>query len=252
MDLATLLGLIGGIGVLFAAIFMGPGFGIFVDVPSLFIVFGGTISATLIKFPLRSFFGAFSVGLKAFVVKLETPQAIIDKAVQLAGIVRKEGLLALENQQVANPFFAKGLRLCVDGLEPEFVRKVLETEMDQTVERHESGQKIFRAIGDSAPAMGMLGTLIGLVQMLVAMDDPSKLGPSMAVALLTTLYGAVIANLFALPMADKLAVRASEEALVRALIIESISSIQESRNPRVISELLKTYLPPKEQADAQQ
>lgn len=247
MDLATLFGLVGGFGIILWAILMGGSILIFIDIPSVLIVGGGTVAATLIKFPFGHCLGAVKVAMKAFVVKLETPQEIIDKAVQLAGIVRKEGLLALEAQEVKNPFFAKGLRLCVDGLEPEFVRKVLETELNQTIDRHETGQKIWRSIGDSAPAMGMLGTLVGLVQMLVNLSDPSALGPAMAVALLTTLYGALIANLFAIPIADKLALRASEEALIRALVVESIASIQESRNPRVIQELLKTYLSPKEQ-----
>lgn len=250
MDLATLLGLIGGVGVIAGAIVTGGDVGIFVNIPSIMIVFGGTIATTLMKFPMSNFLGAFGVAGQAFKNKMETPQEIIDRAVELSGIVRKEGLLALESQEVKNEFFAKGLRLCVDGLEPDFVRKVLETEYEQTIERHENGQKIFRAIGDAAPAMGMLGTLVGLVQMLVSLSDPAALGPAMAVALLTTLYGALIANIFALPIADKLAHRAGEEERLRSLIIESVASIQESRNPRVIQELLKTYLPPKEQEEA--
>ena len=137
----------------------------------------------------------------------------------------------------------KGIQMMVDGHEPDVVRQTLSTEMNLTLERHDIGQKIFKAIGDSAPAMGMIGTLIGLVQMLSAMDDPKTIGPSMAVALLTTLYGAMIANMFALPIADKLALRSGEERLVKSMIIDSLAGIQEGRNPRVIEELLKTYLP---------
>ncbi len=244
MDLATLLGLIGGFGIVIASILAGGSLSIFINMPSVYIVVGGTVAATLMKFSMRDFLGAFKVAAKAFIHKMDKPEDVISKAVELAGIVRKEGLLALENQDVGNAFFQKGLRLCVDGLEPEFVRKVLETELDQTLERHERGQKIFRAIGDVAPAMGMIGTLIGLVQMLTVMDDPKMIGPAMAVALLTTLYGSVIANMVALPIADKLELRASDEQLVKSLIIESIAAIQESRNPRVIEELLRTYLPP--------
>ncbi|MGM0577158.1 MAG: flagellar motor protein PomA [Myxococcota bacterium] len=247
MDLATLIGLIGGIGVLIAAVLTGGSGTLFVNVPSILIVFGGTIAATLIRFPLKQCFRAFKVALKAFRYKAEKPLDLVKQSVELAGVVRREGLLALENQEVDNDFFGKGLRLCVDGLEPEFVRKVLTEEMEQTVERHESGQSIFKAVGEASPAMGMIGTLIGLVQMLATMDDPKSIGPAMAVALLTTLYGAALANLIALPIADKLALRSEEEALNKSLIIEAVGSIQEGRNPRVMEELLMSYLPGSEQ-----
>ena len=151
------------------------------------------------------------MALNAFRAKSEPPLGLIMQVVELAGIVRREGLLALEHQPVEDPYLAKGLRLCVDGLEPEFVRKVLTEEMENTVARHEGGQQIFRAIGDAAPAMGMVGTLIGLVQMLADMNDPKAIGPAMAVALLTTFYGAIIANLISLPIADKLTIRTEEE-----------------------------------------
>ncbi len=251
MDLATLIGLFGGFGILIGAIVTGGDFMLFVNLPSALVVIGGTLAATLIRFPLKTCFGAFKVAFKAFRFKTDAPLAIIKQAVELAGVVRREGLLALENQKVENEFFAKGLRLCVDGLEPEFVRKVLSEDMDNTVVRHEGGQQIFKGIGDAAPAMGMVGTLIGLVQMLANMNDPKAIGPAMAVALLTTLYGAVIANLIALPIADKLAVRTGEEGLNKALIIESISAIQEGRNPRVMEELLMSYLPGAVQTESQ-
>ncbi len=243
MDLATLIGLIGGFGVVIGAIMVGGQGNIFLDVASALIVLGGTIAATLIRFPLKTCFGAFKVAGRAFRFRVEQPIAIIKQAVELAGIVRREGLLALENQQVANDFLAKGLRLCVDGLEPVFVRKVLTEEMEKTLDRHEDGQQIFKAIGDAAPAMGMIGTLIGLVGMLAQMDDPKAIGPAMAVALLTTLYGAILANLVALPIADKLAVRTGQEMLNKVIVIESIASIQEGRNPRVMEELLMSFLP---------
>ncbi len=243
MDLATLIGLIGGFGVILGAIITGGSMGLFLNIPSLLIVGGGTFAATLMRFPLKTCFGAAKVALKAFRFKSESPTQIIKQAVELAGVVRREGLLALENQKVDNEFFAKGLRLCVDGLEPEFVRKVLSEDMEKTIDRHEVGQNIFKAVGDAAPAMGMIGTLIGLVQMLATMDNPKAIGPAMAVALLTTLYGAVIANVFALPIADKLSVRTTEESLNKALVIESVSAIQEGRNPRVMEELLMSYLP---------
>jgi chemotaxis protein MotA len=243
VDLATLIGLIGGFGLIIGTIAMGTSAMLFLNPPSVLIVVGGTIAATLIKFPLGQFLGAFKVALKAFVFKLAPPAELIDRAVSLSTVARKGGLLALENEPVEDPFFKRGIQLSVDGHDPEFVRKMLTQDMNLTIERHEKGQSIFKAIGDSAPAMGMIGTLIGLVQMLASMDDPKSIGPAMAVALLTTLYGAIIANLFALPIADKLAVRSAEERLNKSLIIESISGIQEGQNPRVVEELLKTFLP---------
>lgn len=243
MDLATLIGLLGGFAVMIGSIILGGSPQMFIDMPSVYIVFGGTIAVTLMRFPMSTCFRSFKVALNAFRHKAEQPIAIIKQAVELAGVVRREGLLALENQKVDNTFFAKGLRLCVDGLEPEFVRKVLTEDMEKTIERHEGGQAMFKSIGDAAPAMGMMGTLIGLVAMLANMNDPKAIGPAMATALLTTLYGSAIANLMALPVADKLALRTGQETLNKSLIIESIGSIQEGRNPRVMEELLMSYLP---------
>ena len=243
MDLATLLGMLGGFGVIIGAIALGGSVLLFVNTPSFIIVVGGTVAATLIKFPLGHFLGAFKVAVKAFRSKCEDPGELIRHALDLSQVARKSGLLALENQEIQNEFLKKGIQLAVDGNPPEFVRKTLNQDIDLAIQRHETGQAIFRAIGDSAPAMGMIGTLIGLVQMLSSMDDPKSIGPAMAVALLTTLYGAVIANAFALPLADKLAHRSMEERINKSLILETVSAIQEGLNPRVIEALLKTYLP---------
>ena len=248
MDLATLLGLIGAFSVIIGAITVGGGtVEQFLNPPSLLMVTGGTVAATLIKFPISNFFGSFKVALKAFLHKAENPGQLIDEAMELANVVRTSGLLALEGKQVRNQFLQKGISLCVDGHEPEFVRRMLTKDINQTIERHETGRGIFKAIGDVAPAMGMIGTLVGLVQMLSSMDDPKQIGPAMAIALLTTLYGAIIANAFALPIADKLAFRSSEERINRSLILETISGIQEGLNPRVLETLLKTYLPGSQQ-----
>ncbi len=243
MDLATLVGLLGAFGIIISAIIVGGSAIIFVNIPSLLIVGGGTIFAVLMKFPLGHFLTAFKIATKAFFNKAENPMKLIEEGVNLANIARKEGVLGLEGQDIENEFLQRGIQLSVDGHEPEFVRTMLGKDINLTIERHERGQAIFKAIGDVAPAMGMIGTLIGLVQMLSAMDDPKAIGPAMAVALLTTLYGAIIANAFALPIADKLAHRSQEERLNKALILETISSIQEGLNPRVMEELLKTYLP---------
>lgn len=244
MDLATLIGLLGALAVIIAAVFLGGSAPSFLDIPSIFIVLGGTVTATLIKFPLAHFLGAFKVAMKAFFHKGgDDPITLISESVELASIARKKGLLALEGVEIKNEFLKRGIQQLADGREPEFIQRFLSKDIDLTIARHERSENIFRAIGDVAPAMGMIGTLVGLVQMLSNMDDPKKIGPAMAVALLTTLYGAVIANVIALPIADKLAHRNEDERLNRTLILESIVCIQEGLNPKVMEELLKTYLP---------
>jgi len=243
MDLATLIGFLGAFGIIVSAIILGGSALLFINVPSILIVGGGSIMVVLMKFPLKHFLAAFKIAMKAFLYKADNPKDLVDQGVQLAEVARKEGLLGLESQEVTNPFLNKGVQLCVDGHEPEFVRAMLVTDINLTIERHEKGQAIFKALGDVAPAMGMIGTLIGLVQMLANMDDPKKIGPAMAVALLTTLYGAIIATAFALPIADKLAHRSNEEKMNKNLILEAIQGIQEGMNPRVMKDLLMTYLP---------
>jgi len=243
VDLATLLGLIITFGFILGAIISGGPIILFVNIPSLLIVIGGSIAVVLMQFTLGQFFGAFKVGMKAFFHKSVDASELIEQAGVLANIARKEGMMALESQEIENPFLNKGIQLCVDGHPPDLVRKMLSKDISLTIQRHELGQKIFTALGGIAPAMGMIGTLIGLVQMLSNMDDPKSIGPAMAVALLTTLYGAIIANAFALPIADKLGLRSQEEKTNRTLILETISGIQEGMNPRVLEELLKAFLP---------
>lgn len=244
MDLATLMGLIAGVVIILLAMFSGPvDAGAFFNLPGILIVFGGAMAATLIKFPLGDCIRSFGLAVKsAFVDTTDTPKALIAEANQLAAIVRKNGVLGLEGAEIENPFFQKGVALCVDGHDEAFIQDVLNHEMELSSERFEVGERIFRAIGDAAPAFGLVGTLVGLVQMLSNMQDAESLGPSMAVALLTTLYGALIANLIALPLADKLEIRATRERNNRRLIIDSIMSIKAGRNPRVMDELLETYL----------
>lgn len=248
MDLATLIGLLGALLIIAASVLFGGSAPTFFNVPSVLIVFGGTMMATLIKFPLAHFLGAFKIAMKAFFHKEEDPLDVIGESVELASIARKQGILALEDVEVKNTFLKRGIQLLADGQEPEFVNKVLSRDTTLTISRHERSEAIFRAIGDVAPAMGMIGTLIGLIQMLSNMDDPRKIGPAMAVALLTTLYGAIIANVIAIPIADKLAHRSNEERLNRSLVIEGIACIQEGMNPKVMEELLRTYLSPSQRA----
>jgi chemotaxis protein MotA len=242
--------MLGAFAVIIAAILYGGSALVFIDVASVIIVCGGTLTVVLIKFPLAHFLAAMKIAMKAFFHKPENPDDLIREGVALANVARKEGVLGLENQEISNVFLKRGITFCVDGHEPEFVRSMLNKDINLTIERHERGQAIFKAIADVAPAMGMIGTLVGLVQMLSAMDDPKSIGPAMAVALLTTLYGAVIANVIATPIADKLGHRSNEERLNKSLILEAINGIQEGVNPRVMEELLKTYLPPSKRDSA--
>ncbi len=243
MDLATLLGLLGAMAVIVLAIVLGGSAGTFMNVPSLAVVIGGTFAATLTRISLADFFGSFKLVLTALLHKSVSLTKLIDEAVALADVARKEGVLALEGREIGHPFLEQGINLCIDGHPTEVVQKMLSKDINLSIERHETGREMFKSIGDAAPAMGMIGTLIGLVQMLSNMDDPKSIGPAMAVALLTTLYGAVIANAIALPLADKLKRIAMDERLSKDLILESVSSIQAGTNPRVVEQILSTYLP---------
>ncbi|WP_445400391.1 flagellar motor protein PomA [Zobellella sp. An-6] len=242
MDLATLLGLIGGMAFIAMAMVLGGGLTMYVDVPSIFIVFVGSLFVVMMKFNLGQFLGAAKVAAKAFMFKLEKPEDLIERVVQLADAARKGGFLALEEANITNPFLQKAVDMLVDGHEQGVVKAALEKDIDLTAERQTEGARIFRALGDVAPAMGMIGTLIGLVAMLANMDDPKAIGPAMAIALLTTLYGAMLANMVALPIADKLELRSGEERLNRTLILDAILGIQDGQNPRVLQSLLENYL----------
>ncbi|MEO0436801.1 MAG: flagellar motor protein PomA [Pseudomonadota bacterium] len=244
MDLATLLGMVGAIGIVLAAILTGGSALVFVNVPSILIVVGGTIAVVMIKFSMGQFFGAFKVAATAFINKIDDPEELIEKIVELANVARKEGMLALENQEIDNEFLDEGIKMLIDGNSREVVDTVLNKDMKATIERHTWGAKVFSATADVAPAMGMIGTLIGLVQMLSNMSDPKSIGPAMAVALLTTLYGAMIANMIAMPLADKLTLRKSDELRVRSICIDGVLAIQEGQNPRIIESMLKAYLDP--------
>ncbi len=244
MDFATLAGLISGILIITYAIASGSDLEIFLNLPGFLIVTGGTISAVLIKFPLKICIQSFTAGIKtAFIDRSERPEELISLAVELSNIKRKSGNLALENIIVKNKLFKKGVELLTDGHDEEFIKKVLQLEITNSIERHEVGERVFRAIGDSAPAFGMIGTLVGLIQMLSQMEDPSSLSKGMAVALLTTLYGAIIANLIALPIADKLQMRHEGEYQYKSLILECVLGIEKGENPRIMEEVLNTYLP---------
>ena len=243
MDLATLIGIIGAFGFIIGAmVTTESGIAAFGDLPSVLIVLCGSLFVVMMKFNLGQFLGAIKIAIKAFIFKLDKPEDLIEQSVTMADAARKGGFLALEEATITNPFMQKAVDMLVDGHDGEVVRAALEKDIELTEERHKTGVKIFTALGDVAPAMGMIGTLVGLVAMLQNMDDPKSIGPSMAVALLTTLYGAIVANMVAIPIADKLALRMGEEMRNRNLIMDAVLAIQDGQNPRVIESFLKSYL----------
>lgn len=243
MDLATLVGIIGALALIVISMLMSGELGMFVNGPSLVIVVGGTVFAVMAKYGLGQFLGALKVAGKSFSNKLPDPNDLIDEIVALADEARKGGLLSLEGKEVSSDFLQRGIQLLVDGHDPDVVKSLLSIDKNKAAERHSVGSSIFAAMAEMAPAMGMIGTLIGLVAMLANMDDPKAIGPAMAVALLTTLYGAVIANGMCGPIADKLKLRAAEEALIKSLVIDALLAIQGGQNPRVIDSMLRNYLP---------
>jgi chemotaxis protein MotA len=219
---------------------------------ALIIIFGGAFSATLIRFPLSSIFHGVPLGARfAFTMRRITQRELVDEIAQLAEAARKLGPVGLEKIEVDDPFLAKGIRFIADGYDTNFIRDNLERDRDNFLTHLDEGQKIYRAIGDCAPAFGMVGTLLGMVQMFANMTDPSKLGPFMATALLATLYGAVVANMWCLPLADKLHLKLADEEINRTLIIDGILMIREAKSPTLVREMLLAYLPEKHRDDAE-
>jgi chemotaxis protein MotA len=248
MDLGTVIGMVLILGLLFSAMAMGVGIGAYIDVPSALIVIGGSIGALLISFKMET----MKQFTKIFMIAIKPPQEdkveLIKKLVEFATSARRDGILSLEAaaNQEENAFLKKGLSMAVDGNEPDAIRELLEIETDQTSSRHKIHASVFDQWAGLAGAMGMIGTLIGLVAMLLNMADPSAIGPSMAVALLTTMYGAMIGNIFGTPVANILNIRNDEETLVREMILEGIMSIQAGDNPRTLEGKLLSFLPPSE------
>ncbi|MBF0423681.1 MAG: MotA/TolQ/ExbB proton channel family protein [Magnetococcales bacterium] len=244
MDIATMIGLIAGFGLIGWAILMGGSFLLFVDVPSIIIVFGGTLCTMFIKHSMQEVFGSVGIFMKSIINDPRNPEDIVAKLAELANLARKDGLLALEKIKVDDNFLQLGINLCVDGADPDFVDAVLSKELGYMTERHSGWISVYEGIGESAPAFGMIGTLIGLVQMLADMSDPSKIGPAMAVALITTFYGAFIANLVAIPISVKLKAYSQKEQVTRKMIIDSLVGMQKGVNPRMLHFSLVTAVPP--------
>lgn len=248
MDLATLIGFVLGASLVSYAIIAGAGNKImaFVDPGSMMIVIGGALASTMMVFPLKHFLGTGKILKNAIFHKDESVKELIDDLVGYAEVARRDGILSLESatKDARDPFIIKGIQMAVDGTDPELIEQIMESELDAISDRHDSGKAIFDALGRYAPAFGMIGTLVGLVIMLMNMDDPSKIGPGMAIALLTTLYGSMFANMFALPIADKLGMRNDEELLRKTIVLKGVMSIQSGDNPRIVEQKLKTFLPP--------
>ncbi len=246
MDLATLLGIISAFGLVFYAILSSSGLGIFIDVASVFIVIGGTLGVTLITFPLGDVIGVIKVVMNVFFVRTSQAGKVIPTLVDFSGKARRDGILALESvtKDLSDKFLSKGIQLAVDGLEPRAITDILEKEIEYVEERHGKGAETFATMGTISPAMGLIGTLVGLVQMLQNLSDPDSIGPSMAVALLTTFYGAILANMLFLPISGKLRVRHKEEILGMKLMLEGILSISVGDNPRTLEAKLESFVPP--------
>ena len=239
------MGTQGGLVLVIGAIVIGGGAG-FLNLPSMLITFGGAFAATLMNFPLKKVIGTFGVVRKAFINRDKDQLALFHQLSEFAIRARRDGILGLESEveSLEDPFMKKGLQMGVDGNAAEVIEAVLEQDINSMVERHMTGHAIFQAIGAYAPAFGMIGTLIGLIQMLRNLQDPNSIGSGMAVALLTTMYGAMVANMIALPIAGKLEQRTKEEVSIRRMVLQGVLSIQQGDSPRVAQEKLRSYLSP--------
>mgnify|MGYP001004954325 FL=1 len=255
MDIATIGGFVAGTAFILIALMNGSaGLRPFWDFDSVLITIGGTIAAVMISFPFSRIKDLPRITAIAFRERETDPVAIIDGMVDLAEKARREGLLALEDSvnRTEDEFLKRGIQLIVDGTDPELVRDILETYLAYIEERHKVGKSMYDAMTAYAPAFGMIGTLIGLVQMLRTLDKPSTIGPAMSVALITTFYGAVIANLITGPIANKLALKSGVEIKLREMMLEGILSIQSGENPRIVEEKLMGFLAPKDRVRAQE
>jgi chemotaxis protein MotA len=247
MDKSTVGGLVMGTALLLLAIAIAPGstFGAFIDYPSAAVVIGGAIAAACIAFPLRPILTFPKVVRKVFLPKQQDLAPLISQLVEYSEVARRDGILALESksEDIEDPFILLGIQMAVDGTDAETIETIMRSEIDAVADRHKTGKSLLDTLGRYAPAFGMIGTLMGLIIMLGNMDNPDAIGPGMAVALITTLYGAIVSNLFCLPFADKLGFYAKREIEVREIVLMGILSIQEGDNPRLLEQKLNIFLP---------
>ncbi|MEW6045931.1 MAG: motility protein A [Bacillota bacterium] len=253
MDLTTILGILMGLGFIGGAIAFGGSVRQYLDLPSFILVMGGTVAATIINYQGQHLRNALRVVRIATGQRRFNADDLIRLIVRLAEKARREGLLAMEEEaeQLNDSFLRKGIQLVVDGTDPELVRNIMDIELTFIEERHRQGQAFFESLALYAPAFGMIGTLVGLIRMLGKLDDPSTVGPALALALLTTLYGALSAYLIFNPIAGKLRVKNDEEVMMREMMIEGVLSIQAGENPRIVEEKLRSFLPPAQRAARQ-
>lgn len=246
MDIGTIIGLVVVLAAVVIGIVVGGDPMALIDVVSIFIVLVGTLGAVIMGFPLSRMLKIHTVILKSFFSTPPDPVAIIKDLVKYAEVARREGILSLENMtaDMKDPFIVRGIKMAVDGTDPELIKQIMDTELEAMMDRHSGGKAILDAVGKYAPAYGMIGTLLGLIFMLQSMDDPAAIGPGMAVALITTLYGAMLANMFTGPIGEKLVAKDAEEVMIKNIIISGVISIQSGDNPRVVQAKLATYLPP--------
>ena len=247
MDIATLVGLVMSFGFILWAMAHESGIAAFMDVPAIMIVIGGSVGALFVNFPMTVMLATLKTARHAFFTKLYSPKEVIERIVSYASQSRRDGVLALESalESENDAFLKKGLQLVVDGQDAEAIEQILDVDIEYMKKRHEKGAEVFATLANLAPALGLIGTLIGLVAMLGQMEDPSKIGPSMAVALVGTFYGAFTANIIANPIAGKLKTRSAEEALVKNLELQGILQIAAGANPRLVEQQLHSYLAPR-------
>lgn len=248
MDRSTVTGIVLGLVLIGAALTMGSTVAAFWNLPSFFIVVGGTLATTLIRYPVAVVLGSCRVIRQSLGDRLPSPVDLVKQVVHLSTLVRQESLLIMEKEPVRDRFLRRGIELCVDGVDPASVEAFLRTEVAAMVEWHERAQRMLRGMGASSPAFGMIGTLIGLVQMLNGMTDPGAIGGAMAVALLTTFYGAFLAYFLFLPLADKLAERTRQEIVNREIVIQGLSAILAGYHPRLVERRLLMLLDPSPQS----
>ncbi|MGD2063134.1 MAG: MotA/TolQ/ExbB proton channel family protein [Nitrospirota bacterium] len=246
MDIATLLGVVAAFGLVAVAIVQGVGLAAFLDLPSLLIVVGGTVGVVLMNYPLVNVLTTFKAAVKAVIHRHFDVPAMKNRLVELSQRVRRDGLLSIQDEvdSITDPYLKKALEMVVDGMELAAIERILHDELDSLDERHQRGVEIFGSMAAYSPAMGLIGTLIGLVAMLQNMSDPSSIGPAMAVALLTTFYGAILANMVFSPIAGKLKTRSREEILYKEFILIGVVSIAGGENPRVLEQRLHAFLSP--------
>jgi chemotaxis protein MotA len=247
VDITTLIGIAVAFGLVIISILMGGDGTWFINYPSIMIVMGGTMGATLLSYPLSEVLGVFKVAKNVFLHRSQIAGEYIPLMSGFAKKARQEGILSFESQlkDIKDPFLARGIQMAIDGMESSSIEDVMSIEIQYLQERHRLGSEIFTTMGTFAPAVGMLGTIIGLVQMLMQMEDPSQIGAPMAVALLTTFYGTMLANLLFLPVAGKLKTRSKQEVLVKQMILEGVIAIQSGDNHRVVEQKLKAFIAPK-------